>query len=120
MTPLKVTTKLFEARDTVHLIHLNTKSFAEHKALDTFYNGWLDLTDNFIETYQGKYGRVSGTVSIDCNIATDSNAYLTELMVFLNTDINTILDLKIDSDLLNIVADMKSLVNHTKYLLTLK
>ena len=48
--------KLFEMRDTSHLMHLATKSYAEHKALDDFYNGILDLTDSLIESYQGIYG----------------------------------------------------------------
>jgi hypothetical protein len=40
-------------------------------------------------------------------------------MVFLNQDIKTVLD-ELDSDLDNIIADMRQLVNHTLYLLTLK
>lgn len=51
-----VFTKLFEARDFAHVAHLKTKSYAQHKALNGFYDDLLDLADTFIETYQGQYG----------------------------------------------------------------
>lgn len=47
--------KLFAVRDHAHQLHLNTKSYAEHKALDGFYNGLLELMDTVIETYQGEH-----------------------------------------------------------------
>jgi len=48
--------KLFEARQTIHVFHLRSKSFSEHKALDNYYSSLLDLIDEFVETYQGQYG----------------------------------------------------------------
>jgi hypothetical protein len=35
---------------------LETKSYAQHKALGSFYDDVLDLTDSLVESYQGKYG----------------------------------------------------------------
>jgi hypothetical protein len=54
---------LFLARDVAHSTHLNTRSFAKHKALQKFYNGVVDLTDKFAEPYHGKYGLI-GPVSL--------------------------------------------------------
>lgn len=51
--------KLFESRQVTHNVHLQTKSFAMHKALNGFYDDILDLTDSLIETYQGQYGLLS-------------------------------------------------------------
>lgn len=48
--------KLFEARDFAHGAHLRTGSYAQHKALNKFYDAILDLADQFVETYQGQYG----------------------------------------------------------------
>lgn len=48
--------KMFEARQVTHNCHLSSKSFAEHKALDGFYNGLLGHIDEFVEVYQGQYG----------------------------------------------------------------
>jgi hypothetical protein len=51
-----VFSKLFEARDFAHKAHLETKSYAQHKALNSFYEDLLDLTDGLVESYFGKYG----------------------------------------------------------------
>jgi hypothetical protein len=48
--------KMFEARQVAHNLHLKSKSFAEHKALNGFYDGLLEHIDDFVETYQGQYG----------------------------------------------------------------
>ena len=119
MTPQKVQSKLFEVRDQIHLLHLNTKSYATHKALNKFYDAWLELADKFIETYQGKYGNIGGYFEIEINAGANPTIYLTNLMLFLNVEIKNILD-DTDSDLDNIIADMKQLTNQTLYLLTLK
>ena len=49
---------LFLARDVTHSVHLNTKSFAKHMALNEFYHEIIDLTDSFAEAYQGRHGLV--------------------------------------------------------------
>lgn len=120
MTPLRVKQKLFEARDVIHDLHLDTTSYAEHIALNGFYNGWVDLLDSFLETYYGKYGRIKGTISIDSSTDLKSEDYLKQLMLFVCEDFYMIIDGTVDSDLENIIADMKQLINHTLYLLTLK
>lgn len=120
MTPLKAIQRLLEVRDQAHLSHWTTLSYSEHKALNEFYDGILDLVDLFVETYQGKYGRLSGGMSIEVQTGKSINTMLVDLQVFLNTEIVTIITPTVDSDLENIIADMKGLVNHTLYLLTLK
>ena len=54
---------LFLARDVAHSTHLNTRSFAKHSALNTFYDEIIDLADKFAEAYQGKYGLI-GPISL--------------------------------------------------------
>lgn len=68
--------KLFEARQVAHTAHLQTNSYAEHKALNGFYDDLLDLTDTFIETYQGQYGIISGYDSISSKKPDDIANYL--------------------------------------------
>lgn len=57
--------KLFESRQVAHNVHLQTKSYALHKALNSYYDDVLGLTDSFIETYQGQYGIVTGYEKIE-------------------------------------------------------
>jgi hypothetical protein len=51
---------LFLGRDVAHSVHLNTRSFAKHMALQGFYEEIVGLADSFAETYQGKYGLIGG------------------------------------------------------------
>lgn len=47
---------LFLARDVAHSVHLNTRSYSKHVALNTFYDSIIDHADAFAEAYQGRYG----------------------------------------------------------------
>jgi hypothetical protein len=47
---------LLHSQTQVHIFHLGTKSYAEHKALQKYYEGIDGLTDGLVESYQGKYG----------------------------------------------------------------
>ena len=46
---------LFLARDVAHRVHLKTRSFSEHMALNEFYNDIIEHADDFAEAYQGCY-----------------------------------------------------------------
>lgn len=56
----KLISYLFHSQTQVHIFHLQTTSFAEHKALQGYYEGIDDLIDGLVETYQGKYGILEG------------------------------------------------------------
>ena len=62
---------LFLARDVAHSVHLNTRSFSKHMALNTFYEVIIELADKFAEAYQGKYGLI-GPISL-MNARTTTN-----------------------------------------------
>ena len=47
---------LFLGRDVAHSVHLNTRSYAKHKALQEFYEGIVGLADGLSEAYQGRHG----------------------------------------------------------------
>jgi len=63
MKPADFVGALFLARDVAHSVHLNTRSFAKHMALNTFYDEIVDLADKFAEAYQGRHGLI-GPVSL--------------------------------------------------------
>ena len=54
---------LFLARDVAHSVHLNTRSFAKHSALNSFYDEIVELADKFAEAYQGRHGLI-GPISL--------------------------------------------------------
>jgi hypothetical protein len=55
---------LLHSQTQVHIFHLQTKSYSEHKALQKYYEGIDALVDGIIESYQGKYDVVTGYNSI--------------------------------------------------------
>jgi hypothetical protein len=63
MKPADFIGTLFLARDVAHSVHLNTRSFAKHSALQSFYDEIIDLTDKFAETYQGRHNLI-GPISL--------------------------------------------------------
>lgn len=54
----KLIMKCFHARTTAHVLHLKTRSYATHKALNEFYDEIVELTDSLAEAYQGAYGLI--------------------------------------------------------------
>jgi len=51
---------LFASRTQAHVFHLQTPSFAAHKALNDYYDEIVGITDGIAESYQGKYGIITG------------------------------------------------------------
>lgn len=56
MTAADLMGVLFLSRDVAHRVHLATRSYAKHKALDKFYHDIIEAADTFAEVYQGCYG----------------------------------------------------------------
>jgi len=54
---------LFLARDVAHSVHLNTRSYSKHKALNKFYDEIIEAADDFAEAYQGRHGLI-GPISL--------------------------------------------------------
>ena len=41
-----------------HSVHLNTRSFSKHTALNIFYERIIGAADDFAESYQGRHGLI--------------------------------------------------------------
>lgn len=54
---------LFLSRNVAHSVHLNTRSYSKHVALNTFYDSVIDHADAFAEAYQGRHGLI-GPIAI--------------------------------------------------------
>jgi hypothetical protein len=54
---------LFLARDVAHSVHLNTRSYSKHVALNIFYDRIIGAADDFAEAYQGRHGLI-GPISL--------------------------------------------------------
>jgi hypothetical protein len=55
---------LLHSQTQVHIFHLQTKTYSEHKALQKYYEGIDGLVDGIVESYQGKYEIITGYKTI--------------------------------------------------------
>lgn len=100
----------------LRLIHWNTTSYAEHKAIGKLYDGLADLTDTLAETYMGIYGRF-GNVPCSHNELPDAVSYVAEMADAVQA---MRIELPNDTQLQNIVDEIAATIDSTNYLLTLK
>lgn len=103
---------LLHSQIQIHVYHLQTKSYSRHKAFETFYEKIEDLLDQYIETFQGKYGVLENYRAIDLdNNSENCVEYLKGLQRINNkTKIG-----HLDSDLDNIKDEINELINRTIY-----
>ena len=80
---------LFLGRDVAHSVHLNTRSYAKHVALNAFYDGIVDRADAFAEAYQGRHGLIGG-------ITLQSSKKTTNIIEFLQAQLEEIESVRYD------------------------
>lgn len=69
---------LFELEVNIHIAHLQTSSFSEHKALGELYEEISGLRDRFAEAYQGDYGIITGYKSFSIKEGINPYVYIDE------------------------------------------
>ena len=105
---------LFLARDVAHSVHLNTRSFSKHMALNSFYDEVVELADKFAEAYQGRHGLL-GPISL---MSAKMTANVTE---FLQDSLNDVEKMryevceKTDTAIQNIIDEIVGLYLSTIY-----
>lgn len=107
---------LLHSSTVAHFLHLNTKSYAEHKALGHFYEDILDVTDKWAEAYQGHFGLIPLDKYVDdFKVQKDAKAYLGGLLKFAQ---NARKELPDEPDLQNIHDEIVGLIAATLYKVT--
>jgi hypothetical protein len=76
---------LLHSQTQAHVFHLGTKSYAEHKALQGFYEGIDAITDGLVESYQGKYGLMKNYKSFKMMSYKNKKQVLSYFTQLLNT-----------------------------------
>lgn len=108
--------QLFQSRDIMHIAHLQTTNYAEHKALNAYYDGILDLTDDLLESYMGTIGR-RVNFKIPASEYVNPQAHLKYLLEYI-TKHRGVFGLD-NTHLQNILDEIVALITKTLYLLTL-
>ena len=110
---MQFTMCLLHSVTNAHILHLTTKSYSEHKALEDFYTGIGDLVDAFVEAFQGKYGLLHDFTT-DYQLPSEPLAYLT----YLKDEVATLRRSERfpqDSELQNSVDEIAQLIDSTLY-----
>ena len=121
----KIIVKFLQLQAQMRIMHWQTTSYAEHNAFGGFYDAADDIIDKLVEAIQGKYGRILlgglDSIIISDYSALKLNMFLMDLETFLCSDIYTCgIDKMRDSEIENIVQELRAEVDKLKYLLTLK
>ena len=102
---------LLHSATNTHFFHWSTDSYAKHVALAEYYDGIVDLTDQFVESYMGKYQKITKFPST-YHQPKDPVSYLKSLQGFV---MEARQDLPQDTELQNIVDEIADLINTTTY-----
>ena len=112
--------EMLEASAQAKVFHWQTSSFAEHDAVGEFYEGFNNLMDRFIESYQGCYGRIMMGCDMEVKPYT-LDAPITFLEEFKSYISGGARMLVIGNPALtNILDEINGLVDQTIYRLTFK
>lgn len=96
---------LFLARDVAHSVHLNTRSYAKHVALNEFYDSIVDLADKFSEAYQGRYGLIGPISLLSAKKTANIIEFLEDQMAEIEATRYEVCD-KTDTPLQNIIDEI--------------
>jgi len=112
--------EMLEASAQAKVFHWQTSSFSEHKALNKFYDEFNELMDDFIESYQGCYGRIMMGCDMDIKPYTlDAPiTFLEEFKAYISSEARMLVIG--NSALTNILDNINALVEQTIFRLTLK
>jgi hypothetical protein len=105
---------LLNCATVAHILHLQTRSYAKHKALENLYEGLPDLADSLIESYQSKYG-IAQYPAQSVETPEDSLDFVKTLREYVNTNRYAVAK---DSELQNITDEIVQLLDSTIYKLT--
>lgn len=105
---------LFLARDVAHSVHLNTRSFAKHSALNSFYDEVVELADKFAEAYQGRHGLIGPISLMSAKKTTNIVEFLEDSLADIEKMRYDVVE-KTDTPIQNIVDEIVGLYLSTLY-----
>ena len=110
--------KLTYFHEQLHLLHWQTKSYAEHQALGGIYDYVHDFKDGVIEKLMGYTGKRPGVYKIEPLSTADSNSVVTALMDF-SSNLKRYAESNSYHDIANLADALSGEAAKTKFLLTL-
>lgn len=109
---------LMHSRTQAHVYHLQTPSFAAHKALNDYYDDIVDLIDGLVESYQGRYGILTGYSNFSLMEYKSCDGIREYFKALCSTIESSRASLPQDSYIQNQIDEVISLIDSTQYKLT--
>lgn len=101
---------VFDARNKAHIAHLQTTSYAQHMALDEYYNSIIDVADEIAENYQGRYGIINNYPTV--SNPTDPIQLVTTMRSWIDANRK---DCGEEPEIQNLIDELQSIHNKTLY-----
>ena len=111
---VELVSKLLNSRNQVHIFHLQVKDYAQHMALNGYYDGIGDLVDGVVESYQGKYDIITGYSSEEYKDF-DSNETVISYLKGLANDVESVRKQTKESFIQNQLDTISELLYSTIY-----
>ena len=119
MTTEEIAGKLAFFHEQIHMIHWETRSFAEHKATGGFYEFLQDFKDDVVEKLMGYTGKRIQSLKIDPIVPkADAMKIVDDVMKF-SKDLESYGDTNRFGDISNLAQSLSGEAAKMKYLLTL-
>jgi hypothetical protein len=108
---------LLNAATIAHVLHLRSRSYSEHKALQGLYEGLPGLVDGVVEVWQGKNGELVDfpDQTVEVEDQEDAMVFVMYLKMVLEENRGV---LGGASEIQNLVDGIAELINSTLYKLT--
>jgi glucan-binding YG repeat protein len=106
--------QMLHSQTQVHIFHLGTKSYSEHKALQKYYESIDGIVDGIVESYQGKYGLLTNYKSYKNQTYKNKNQVLKYFTSLVNM-IDEKRDCCDDSYIQNQIDTVQELIYSTMY-----
>ena len=100
------------ARTAAHVHHLKTRSYAAHKALQTFYEDLVDFVDGFTEAYMGEYGVIESYPNGGYTLSDTPVSMLNSFISWIESNREDICD---SSHCQNVIDEIVALAYSTRY-----
>ncbi len=113
-----IASKLTYFHEQLHLLHWQTKSYAEHQALGGLYDYVHDFKDGVIEKLMGYSGKRPGVFKMEPLSAATADAVVSDLMAFASS-LKSYGESKGYHDIPNLADSLSGEAAKVKYLLTL-
>ena len=111
----KLVSYLFHSRTQSHIFHLQTPSFAAHGALNAYYDGIIPLADGLVESYQGKFGILTGYTNFSLLEYTSCEEIIMYFQGLLNTVEKLRMSVPQDTYIQNQIDEVVALITSTLY-----